>query len=90
MENPFKKVFEKKEEKGTDVVDNTKIEKAMQRIEKDAKLKVIYDSWLGKKDKQGSDMQTKLLEFLSKNPGEDPVYRDETEEFERQSFQSFN
>ena len=77
-------------EKGVGVIDDEKIEKAMQRINKDDQLKRIYDYWLGKKDTMGKDMQTKFIEFVAKNRGEYPVYRKENQEFEKQNYEGVN
>ena len=64
-------------------ISEAKIEKARKRKDNDPQLKRAYDSFLGKKDSKGNDMQEKLLEFLATHSSwVEPVYRRETEDFE--------
>lgn len=64
-------------------IEEKELERIMKRINREKKLKKTYDSWFGRVDKEGNDMQVRLLKFLAENPNEDPVYRPATDRFER-------
>lgn len=92
----FEKYFKPKEnitkttnEKGTDTIDDKKIEKALQKVTQEgSQIKKVYDSWANKYDNKGNSMQTKFLEFIANHPRDEVVYNKLNEEFEIKQFRA--